>query len=67
MHNVVKWKSNPKRRCIFLLEQKIVDLRNQLNTMMINDSEYEKIYAISIELDKLIVEYYKRKQIRQIN
>ncbi|MDK2798865.1 MAG: Spo0E like sporulation regulatory protein [Clostridiales bacterium] len=43
-----------------MLNDQIVLLRNKLNNLLIKDADYEQIYAISIELDKLIVEYYNQ-------
>jgi len=42
-----------------MINEKINNLRNQLNFLIYNEEDYDKIYAVSIELDKLILEYYK--------
>lgn len=42
-----------------MIEEKIKKLREKLNEYITNDEKYEKIYKISVELDELIVEYYK--------
>ncbi|MBZ4644967.1 MAG: Spo0E like sporulation regulatory protein [Petroclostridium sp.] len=43
-----------------MLNDRIVALRDKLNTMLVRNADFEQIYAISIELDKLIVEYYNQ-------
>lgn len=43
-----------------VLEEKIVELKNHLDNLIINNDNYDKIYRTSIELDKLINEYYKQ-------
>ncbi len=42
-----------------MINEKICILREKLNQSIQNGEEYEVIYEISIELDKLIAEYYK--------
>ncbi len=42
-----------------MLNKKIILLRNKLDNMLIENADYETIYSLSIELDELIVEYYK--------
>ncbi|MEW9123708.1 MAG: aspartyl-phosphate phosphatase Spo0E family protein [Thermotaleaceae bacterium] len=37
----------------------IEQLRSVLNDLIIAGHDYEEIYRVSIELDQLIVEYYK--------
>lgn len=46
-----------------MINKKIIKLREALNDSIINGEEYEKIYKLSVELDELITEYYKEKQI----
>lgn len=41
-----------------MLEEKIKNVREKLNKSIENDDKYEKIYKLSIELDKLIAIYY---------
>ncbi|NLY42445.1 MAG: aspartyl-phosphate phosphatase Spo0E family protein [Clostridiaceae bacterium] len=41
-----------------MLNDRINALRNKLDSLLSKDVDYEEVYAISIELDKLIVEYY---------
>ena len=43
-----------------MLNEQIVFLQDKLNNMLLKEVDYEEIYAVSIELDKLIVEYYKQ-------
>ena len=38
--------------------EEINKLREKLNESIINNEDYEIIYNLSIELDKLIAEYY---------
>ena len=45
-----------------MLEEKIKILREKLNKSIEKDEEYKKIYKISVELDELIVKYYKTNQ-----
>lgn len=45
-----------------MLDQQIHELRNELNHMMIEEVDYDEVYAVSIELDKLITEYYHQQQ-----
>ena len=42
-----------------MINEKICKLREKLNKSIQNGENYETIYAISIELDDLITEYYK--------
>ena len=42
-----------------MLNDEICKLREKLNNSIINGEDYEKTYKISVELDKLIAEYYK--------
>ncbi|WHH58883.1 aspartyl-phosphate phosphatase Spo0E family protein [Petroclostridium sp. X23] len=53
-----------------MLNDQIVALRNKLNNLLVRNADYDQIYAISIELDKLIVEYYNQsdsKKAQNIN
>lgn len=40
-----------------MLEEKIVETREKLNKSIEEGEKYEKIYKLSVELDKLIAEY----------
>ena len=41
-----------------MLDEKICKLRDKLNKCISNGEDYSVIYEVSVELDKLIVEYY---------
>lgn len=43
-----------------MLNEKICKLRDELNRKIEENADYEIIYNLSLELDKLIAEYYKR-------
>ena len=45
-----------------MLNKKIRELREQLNSSISREESFDKIYELSIELDKLIAEYYKEKK-----
>lgn len=42
-----------------MLDNKICKLRDELNKCISDGDDYAKIYKVSVELDKLIAEYYK--------
>ncbi len=42
-----------------MLNEKICKLRDELNKKIEENADYEIIYNLSLELDKLIAEYYK--------
>lgn len=44
-----------------MLNEEICQLRNKLNKSISNGDDYSIIYTISVELDKLIAEFYKIK------
>ena len=44
---------------IVLIDEKICELREELNRSIQNGEDYDTIYTISIRLDNLIAEYYK--------
>lgn len=46
-----------------MLDEKICDLRNKLNDSILNNLDYEIIYQLSVDLDELIYEYYKKEVI----
>ena len=50
-----------KGECIAMLNRQILKLREKLNDSIINGADYEVIYKLSVELDELIVKYYKEK------
>lgn len=44
-----------------MLDEEILELRRKLNESITNEKNYDKTYRLSIELDKLITQYYNRK------
>ena len=44
-----------------MLNKQILKKREELNNSIINGADYEVVYRLSIELDELIVQYYKEK------
>jgi hypothetical protein len=42
-----------------MLNDEICKLRDKLNRSIEKEQDYSKIYAISVELDKLIAKFYK--------
>ena len=44
-------------------KEKINELREKLNKSIENNDEYSKIYDLSVQLDKLIEEYYEKNAI----
>lgn len=45
-----------------MIDKQILKLREELNNSIINGEDYETIYKISVELDELIAEYYKKEK-----
>lgn len=45
-----------------MLEQEIQRKREELNESIENHKEYEDVYRLSVELDDLIDEFYKKSQ-----
>ncbi len=43
-----------------MLNDEICKLREKLNNSIISGEDYNIVYQISIELDELIAEYYRR-------
>ncbi|MEG1705434.1 MAG: Spo0E family sporulation regulatory protein-aspartic acid phosphatase [Clostridia bacterium] len=43
-----------------MIEEKIIKLRDKLDRQINKNEKYEKIYETSSQIDKLIVEYYKK-------
>ena len=43
----------------FMLNEKICELREELNDSIIRGQDYSITYELSIKLDELIAEYYK--------
>lgn len=48
-----------------MLNDEICRLREKLNKSIIEGEDYEIIYKISIELDDLIANYYRKEQEKQ--
>ena len=48
-----------------MIDKQILKLREELNNSIINGEDYETIYKISVELDELIAEYYKKETSKQ--
>ena len=44
-----------------MLDEKICKLRDELNLSIVEGKDYEIIYNLSIKLDKLIAEFYKKQ------
>jgi len=47
-----------------MLDEKICDLREKLNKSIEKGKDYDDIYNISIQLDNLIADYYKKTIIK---
>lgn len=45
-----------------MLNEKICKLREELNKSIQNGEDYEKIYTISVQLDKLIAKFYENAE-----
>ena len=45
-----------------MLNEEICKLRNKLNESIVTGKDYSIIYQLSIELDELIAEYYRRNR-----
>ena len=45
-----------------MIEEEIRKIRDKLNKSIKDDENYEIIYNLSIELDKLIIKYYKKQK-----
>ena len=45
-----------------MLNEEIWNLRNKLNESIVTGQDYSIIYQLSIELDELIAEYYRRNK-----
>ena len=49
-----------------MLNEEICKLRDKLNKSIEENCTYEEIYKISVELDKLIAEFYSKEDVNQI-
>ena len=47
-----------------MLNDEICKMRDKLNNSIASGEDYSVIYKISVELDELIAEYYRRKKER---
>lgn len=43
-----------------MVQEKIIELKKKLDDQIVNNDLYEKIYKTSVDIDKLIIEYYKQ-------
>ena len=43
-------------------QELLILTKEKLNNAIANDADYETIYSLSVELDKLIAEYYARRE-----
>ncbi|ADL42009.1 hypothetical protein COB47_0696 [Caldicellulosiruptor obsidiansis OB47] len=50
-----------------MITEKIMKLREKLDELINSNADYESIYHVSTELDKLILDYYKEKNEVVIN
>lgn len=48
-----------------MLDEEILELRRKLNDSVTKDKDYKKTYKLSVELDKLIAQYYNNKLINK--
>lgn len=44
-----------------MLDEEILELRRKLNESLNNKNNYEEIYKLSVQLDKLIAKYYNKE------
>ncbi len=45
-----------------MINDQIDILKSKLNTLIDEGCSFEKVYELSVELDNLILEYYKEKE-----
>ena len=50
-----------------MIEEKIQRKRKQLNESIEKNKNYEDVYKLSVELDDLITEFYKKSKERENN
>ncbi len=48
--------------CVGMVINDIEKLRSELYYLIDSNHSYDEIYKVSVELDKLILEFYKTKQ-----
>ena len=51
-----------KKERYCMLNEEICKLRDKLNESIVTGKDYSIIYQLSIELDELIAEYYRRSK-----
>ena len=47
-----------------MLEEEICKLREKLNNSIVNGEDYSVTYKISVELDELIAQYYRKESLK---
>ena len=50
-----------KKERYCMLNDEICKLRNKLNESIVSGEDYTIVYQLSIELDELIAEYYRKQ------
>lgn len=45
-----------------MIEEKIRELREELNEKVLQKKDFDEIYETSLELDNLIIEYYRKNE-----
>ncbi len=46
-----------------MLDKKICELRKKLNESIVSGEDYSVTYKLSVELDKLIAQYYRESNV----
>ena len=59
--NCTQEKNVKKEKIKFMLNDEICKLRDKLNESIEKGKDYSIIYALSVELDKLIAKFYSEK------
>ena len=49
-----------------MIKNEIIELQRRLNECISNDVDYSIIYDLSVQLDKLIIAYYRSKEGRSL-
>ncbi len=62
----IQKRNTRKKERDYMLDEKICKLRQKLNESIMKGQDYNVTYKLSVELDKLIAQYYKKK-LRGIN
>lgn len=50
-----------------MLNEEICSLREKLNESIIKGEDYSIIYQLSVELDELIAQYYRKNVVKEKN